>query len=111
MNFLKNLFGGKQEDPPDTGRYFYVRCTHCQRVLHTRLHPQNDLSLREDDGYEVHKEMMDDRCFRRITLHATFDSNKNLLTTDVMGGVFIDKETWLAEKDLPRRPPEPEGEP
>jgi hypothetical protein len=105
MNFLKRLFGGGSQPNQDNGIYFYVRCKNCRRVLHTRLHPGNDLSAGEEGGYEVRKEMMDDRCFRRIILIARFDDNRRLITQELEGGDFIDKDTWLAEKDLPRLPP------
>lgn len=104
MNFLKNLFGGGSAQPQDDGIYFYVRCSNCKRVLHARLNAANDLSLNDEGGYEVRKEMMDDRCFRRITLTAHFDARRQLLNKEVVGGEFIDKATWLAEKELPRRP-------
>lgn len=105
MNFLQRLFGGKPQPPKDEGIYFYVRCKNCGRVLHARLHPGNDLSAGEEGGYDIRKEMMDDRCFRRLTLTAHFDDNRRLLNSNIEGGEFIDKATWLAEKDLPRRPP------
>jgi hypothetical protein len=100
MGFLDRLFGKKP--PQDEGIYFYVRCTHCQRVLHTRLDPQHQLSPRDEGGYEVHKEMMDDRCFRRLTLHATFDAQRTVLDASVDGGTLIDRAQWESEKDLPR---------
>lgn len=103
MNFLKRLFGGSAE-PQDNGIYFYVRCAHCGRVLHSRLHPGNDLSAGDEGGYEVRKEMMDDRCFRRIILTAHFDDNRRLVSQELEGGEFIDRDTWMTEKELPRRP-------
>ena len=106
MKFLQRLFGGKPA-PQDNGIYFYARCNHCGRVLHTRLNPANDLSLSDEGGYHVRKEMVDDRCFRRIVLNAHFDDKRHLVSSEVEGGTLIDREAWLAEKDLPRLPQEP----
>lgn len=69
MGFLDRLFGRKKQEPKDEGIYFYVRCNNCDRVLHTRLDPKTQLAQTEK-GYEVHKEMRDDRCFKRIVLTA-----------------------------------------
>ncbi len=104
MGFLDRLFGKKQAAPHDGGIYFYVRCDKCGRVLHTRLDPERELSPRDEGGYEVKKEMMDDRCFRRIFLLATFDEGKRSQGVEVRGGSLIERSTWEAEKDLPRRP-------
>jgi hypothetical protein len=100
MGFFNRLFGRKEAAPTDKGIYFYVRCSNCKR----------DLQQTDDGTYEIHKEMTDDRCFRRIQFDATFDGSRKLVRTEVHGGKLIDRATWEAEKDLPRRPPEPEGE-
>ncbi len=105
MGFLDRIFGRKTSEPQDEGIYFYVRCDNCGRVLHTRLDPERELTRRDEGGYEVRKEMLDDRCFRPITLLATFNESRQPVNVDVRGGTLIDRETWEAEKDLPRRPP------
>lgn len=106
MSFLDRLLGRRGE-PRDEGIYFYLRCTHCERVLHTRLDPKQQLSPRDGGGYEIRKELMDDRCFRRLLLAATFDSSYQLIEAKVEGGALIDRATWEAERGLPRRPPSP----
>ncbi|MGB0387286.1 MAG: hypothetical protein ACPGWR_20900 [Ardenticatenaceae bacterium] len=106
MGFLDRLFGRKKQVPKDNGIYFYVRCQNCDRVLHTRLDPKRELWPTEN-GFKVRKEMRDDRCFRQIILSATFDRSYQVLTSDVTGGLIIDRQTWQAEKELPRRPPAP----
>ncbi len=106
MGFLDRLLGKKQPAPADDGIYFYVRCDFCRRVLHTRLDPQRELTASEG-GYQARKEMMDDRCFRRIYLDVTFDSRHKATNVEVEGGTLIDRETWEHEKDLPRRPTPP----
>jgi hypothetical protein len=110
MGFLNRLLGKKESAPKDDGIYFYVRCANCERVLHTRLDPQRDLQATDEGGFEVRKEMTDDRCFRRIVLEASFDSKRNVVNAEVQGGKLIDRDTWEAEKNLPRRP-EPEPDP
>ncbi len=104
MGFLDRLFGRKKQEPKDEGIYFYVRCDNCERVLHTRLDPKTQL-VRTNDGFSVHKDLRDDRCFRHLILTATFDRGLNVTSSDMTGGTIISRETWLAEKDLPRRPP------
>ena len=109
MGFFDRLFKRKPPAPKDDGIYFYVRCNNCGRVLHTRLNPKTELA-RTGSGFEVRKNMMDDRCFRRLKLTATFDSNYRVLQSEVDHGTLIDRATWLAEKDQPRRPPSPSVE-
>lgn len=110
MGFLERLFGRKPSAPKDSGIYFYARCNHCERVLHTRLDPERELSPSESGGYEIRKEMMDDRCFRRLYLTAIFDGSKQLVSSELQGGTLIDRAIWEAEKDLPRRPPVSDSE-
>ena len=104
MGFLDKLFGGKPEAPVDNGIYIYARCDSCGRVVHTRLDPEPDL-IADGEGFRRRKTLIDDRCFRRIPMIATFDHNKKLTSLELQGGTRIDRETWLAEKDAPRRPP------
>ena len=109
MGFLDRLFGRKKRQPKDDGIYFYVRCKHCERVLHTRLNPKTELA-RTENGFKVRKEMSDDRCFRRLRLTATFDRRYQVLNAEVDGGILIDRATWDAEKNEPRRRPSPSVE-
>lgn len=104
MGFLDRLRG--RSTPKDDGIYIYARCGRCGRVVHTRLNPQHELTPR-DGGFESRKSLTDDRCFRPFSLYATFDAQRRLIATEIDGGEVIDRATWEAERDLPRRPPSP----
>ncbi len=96
MAFLKKLFGGGRTDP---GMYFYVRCDACGEVIRIRVNPGNDLSPvyegEEDaeEGYELRKEILGNRCFRLIEGIWHFDKRKRLIGSEIQGG----KEITAAE--------------
>lgn len=98
MNFLRNLFGGKS-GPADDGLYLYVRCGNCGRVIKVRVNKQADLLPDWDQGgYTLHKEMMDDKCFRLMRAEITFDANYTIRSQTVEGGTFITQEEYEAAR-------------
>lgn len=104
MSFLSRLFGGgKGAQPSDKGIYIHARCGNCGRVVRVRFDREHDLNA-VGGGYEVHKTLVDDRCFRPFSLDVSFDGKRRLVEAQVEGGELIDEGTWRAEKALPRFP-------
>ena len=90
MGFLKKLFGsGAPKEYVDTqGIYFYARCDKCGTIVKVRADRQHDLNS-TDDGYEWHKTIVDNRCFRRIETVVTFDRNYNITNAELTGGTYV----------------------
>lgn len=99
MDFLRRLFGGKNQTPPDNALHLYVRCARCGAVVHVRVHLYNDLAADYDEGesvsgYRLRKEIMDSRCFRLIYAEILFDRNRRELERTIEGGEFITAEEY-----------------
>lgn len=97
MGFLKKLFGAEPEVYADhDGIYFYARCDNCGTIVKVRASKQNDLS-RTDDGFEWHKTIVDNRCFRRMQAVVLFDGRYNVTNQELTGGVFVTEAEYQAE--------------
>lgn len=97
MGFFKKLFGGEPKEYVDTdGIYFYARCDHCGTVVKVRASRQNDLS-RTNSGFEWHKTIVDNRCFRRMQAVVTFDSRYNVTNQQLTGGEFVTEAEYQPE--------------
>ncbi len=89
MGLLKKLFGGGPQEYVDTdGLYFYAKCANCGTVVKVRASKQNDLS-RTDGGFEWHKTIVDNRCFRRMQAVVHFDGRYNVTDQQLTGGEFV----------------------
>lgn len=101
MELLKKLFGGAQRD---TGMYFYVRCNACGEAIRVRVNPANDLSPvyegeeAEDDGFELRKEILGNRCFRLIEGVWRFDARKRLIESEIHGGAEVTAAEYEAQE-------------
>ncbi|MCB8923351.1 MAG: hypothetical protein H6662_17320 [Ardenticatenaceae bacterium] len=90
MGFLKKLFGGGEprEYVDKYGIYFYVRCDNCGTIVKVRADRQHDLNS-TDDGYEWHKTIVDNRCFRRMETVVHFDRSYNVTNAELSGGTYV----------------------
>jgi hypothetical protein len=80
-----------------TGYWIYVRCHRCGEAIKTRIHLRNDLSPRDEGGYEVTKTLVGgQRCFERIEAKLIFDENRRLIERQISGGDFITAEDFEA---------------
>ncbi len=96
MGFLKKLFGGSGEYVDTDGIYFYAKCDNCGVIVKVRASKQNDLS-RTNGGYEWHKTIVDNRCFRRMQTVVTFDRNYNITDAQLIGGEYVTEAEYEAE--------------
>jgi hypothetical protein len=100
MAFLKRLFGGGQQSQDSNILHLHVKCGRCGTPVHVRINLSNDLIADYGDtaaeGYELHKDVMDDRCFRLMRAHLTFDSRRRETSRAVEGGEFISAEDYEA---------------
>ncbi len=100
MGFIKRLFGGGDRTPADTGIHLYIKCQRCGAPVHVRIDPQNELAADYGDigadGYQVVKEITDDRCFRRMRAELHFDARRREISRELEGGEFITGEEYEA---------------
>lgn len=97
MGFLKNLFGGKDQSKKpyvDTqGVYFYVQCDHCAAPVRLRADKTHDL-LNVGSGYEWHKTIVDNRCFRPMPTVVQLNSQYEIVSHEITGGHYISEEEY-----------------
>lgn len=110
MGFLKKLFGGGAQTPEDRGIHMYIKCQRCGAPVHVRIDPHNELAAEygdsEAEGYQVVKEITDDRCFRRMRAELHFDARRRETSRELEGGDFItaeEYETLRAERQAKPR--------
>ena len=98
MGFLRRLFGGGEPGQEKDVLHLYIKCNRCGSGVHVRVNLNNDLAADYGDtdaeGYALHKEVMDDRCFRLIQVEIQFDARRRELSRQIEGGTFISEEEW-----------------
>ncbi|GAB1471601.1 hypothetical protein MASR2M66_24790 [Chloroflexota bacterium] len=93
MNFFKKLFASPQSY---TQNYytFNVKCKRCGETLTGRINLDNDLSSEYEDGgdgYHARKVLMgDNKCFQRVEVNFKFNSARQVIQKDVIGGDFVE---------------------
>jgi DNA-directed RNA polymerase subunit N (RpoN/RPB10) len=106
LDGLKGLFsGGKSggnSGVESDGRaiYFYVQCNSCGEKIRVRIDTYNELAQEFDDndkesGWTLDKDVMGNKCFKMMHLHADFDRNKKLVDKAIDKGSLITKEAYL----------------
>ena len=96
LDALKSLFtaGG---GPDASGYWVYVRCRRCGEAIRTRINLRNDLSPNDEEGYIVTKTLVGDRrCFERVEVTLTFDTNRRLIGQEIQRGDFISAKEFEA---------------
>ena len=92
---LASMFGG-QGGMGDDAIHIYVECERCKARVHVRLDRRHDISVREDGGYYVRKEVMDSKCFRLMAAEITFDGAYSVQRREVQGGRFLTQAEFEA---------------
>jgi hypothetical protein len=120
MSFFSKLLGAFRGSPPSAdgaGRnafWIYLRCNACGEPIRVRINREHDLSADFDEesdaptGYHGHKEVVGERCFRRIQVDLTFDGQRRLTEQHIQGGTFLTEEEYqaaLAEEAAGSTPP------
>jgi len=99
MNFFKRLFSSPA--PQARGQYYYVKPTGCTEIVRIRVDTMNEISQNDDNnGYFVRKSARGTsyKCTRTAELLLTYDSQKRLLNTEILGGALVTEaeyEAWL----------------
>jgi len=93
MNFLKKLFTPRE---PYTKSYytFHVKCKRCSETITGRIDLDNDLSIEYEEGGDVffaRKILMgENKCFQRMEANFKFNSSRQVIEKDVIGGEFVE---------------------
>jgi len=94
MGFLDKLFG--QSKDKDI-LWLYVRCGNCGAKVRVRIHLNHDLSLSDDGGYILRKEILDNTCFQLMRAELRFDAKKRVTSRSIQSGELITAEKYAAD--------------
>ncbi|NOX63216.1 MAG: hypothetical protein GXP42_14920 [Chloroflexi bacterium] len=98
LNRLSRIFSLNASVSSEERNYWLrARCDRCGEIIPVRIDLLNDLSRDFSTGhYFVRKVAMGDggnRCFQRVEIELTFDSDKKLIEHQVTGGeILFDEE-------------------
>lgn len=93
-----------QDDDSDEAFYLYIRCERCKDLVSVRINRRNDLSQEFNQstgavtGYRVQKGIVDQRCFRPISVSIMFDPGQREVSRDIAGGEFLSRTDFLEAK-------------
>jgi hypothetical protein len=93
MGFLDRLLGRSGDK---SVLWLYVRCSRCGAKVRVRVNLFNDLSITENGGYILRKEILDNKCFQLMRAELRFDSKRRLISRDIDGGEFITEAEYEA---------------
>lgn len=92
MNWLRRLFSRSPRREADNALWLRVQCERCGEVIDLRVDRRYDVAsnlLDPGEGgpaYTMHKDVVGDRCFRRIGVTLGFDRRFNIVEQDIRGG-------------------------
>ena len=99
MGFLKRLFGGSDSSGSNKaggdGIFLYVKCGNCGDKVRLFIHKSHELNP-SNGGYIWHKTIVDNKCFRPIKTVVTFDSQYNIINSEIDGAHYITQVEYEA---------------
>lgn len=100
MRWLKRLFAACLRPPGNTALWLYVRCSRCGEALRVRVDQRYDLASEWRDtgepgpAYTMHKDIVGDRCFQRISVDVGFDAGFQVVEQRIRGGEFLTEAAY-----------------
>ena len=95
MGFFDKLFK-KTSSVEQNVLWLYVQCNNCGEKVKVRVNLRADLVSESGETpgscYTLHKEAMDDKCYRLMRIYLELDANYQILKQEIQGGKFIEKE-------------------
>ena len=92
MWWLRRLFFQPQGEEAENALWLHVQCDRCGEIIDVRVDRRYDLASNmldpgeEGSAYTMHKDVVGDRCFRRISVTLGFDRRMNVVEQDIRGG-------------------------
>lgn len=92
MWWLRRLFARSPRQAADNALWLHVRCNRCDEVVRVRIDRRYDVASNlldpgeEGPAYTVHKDVVGDRCFQRISVTLGFDRRMNVVERQIQGG-------------------------
>ena len=115
MDWLKRFFSRRKRQESHTALWIYVRCHRCGEPLRVRADRRYDLASEWRDAgesgpaYTMHKDIVGERCFQRISVDLAFDHRLQIIEQRIVGGDVLSEAEYAASLASPPprlRPPE-----
>jgi len=90
MGWLDRL----RKPPVANELWLYVRCNKCGAKTRVRISLANDLSIEDEGGYILRKDIVDNRCYQLMHAELHFDERRRVVSRELSGGEFISEEEW-----------------
>lgn len=100
MSWMRRLFARRGRPERHTAFWLYVRCHRCGEAIRVRTDRRYDLvSELRDPGesgpaYTMHKDIVGDRCFQRISVDLGFDRGLQIVERHITGGDFLSETEY-----------------
>lgn len=92
MRWLRRLFARSPRQAADNALWLHLKCDRCGEVIRVRVDRRYDVASNLLDpgeagpAYTMHKDVVGDRCFQRISVTLGFDRRMNIVERQVHGG-------------------------
>lgn len=102
MRWLRRFFSliFRSRQPSDTALWLYVRCSRCGEAIQVRVDRRYDLASEWRDpgesgpAYTMHKDIVGDGCFQRMSVDVGFDASFNVVEQRIRGGEFLTEDAY-----------------
>ena len=95
MWWLRRLFARSARPEADNALWLHLTCDRCGEAIRVRIDRRYDVASNlldpgeEGPAYTVHKDVVGDRCFQRISVTLGFDRRMNIVECHVRGGRLL----------------------
>ena len=92
MRWLRSLFARSPRQEADNAFWLYLTCDRCGEAIRVRVDRRYDVASNlldpgeEGPAYTVHKDVVGDRCFQRISVTLGFDRRMQIVERQIQGG-------------------------
>ena len=111
MWWLRRLFARSPRQEADSALWLHLTCNRCGEAIRVRIDRRYDVASNlldpgeEGPAYTVHKDVVGDRCFQRISVTLGFDRRMNIVERQIQGGQ-LQAEAELDASGRPQPPPD-----
>jgi hypothetical protein len=111
MWWLRRLFARPARQEADNALWLHLICDRCGEAIRVRVDRRYDVASNlldpgeEGPAYIVHKDVVGDRCFQRISVTLGFDRRMQIVERQIRGG-RLQTEAEFEAAGRPQPPPD-----
>ena len=111
MWWLRRLFARPARQEANNALWLYLICDRCGEAIRVRVDRRYDVASNlldpgeEGPAYIVHKDVVGDRCFQRISVTLGFDRRMQIVERQIRGG-RLQTEAEFEAAGRPQPPPD-----